>query len=540
MNRDPSESIHQGYTASSGCIVGRIAICLPRPHPADQGGTPSRERRRLLDAVKTASSQLRLLKSGVDRLAAQILEFQIELLEDRHLIDPVLDRLDRGQSGPDAWRAELDAQISDYQTADDELFRSRANDFIDVRDRVLSILLSNQECSAKCEPGAIYVSENLTPSRFLEIDWTCFDGIALARGSAACHVALLARARRVPMIYGLGDAITQLHHGAEAVLDADAGRLIQFPGPKTFEKYSQVMEKKREEAKAMPNYLTKQAVTSSGEHIHMGINVDNIEELKDVDPSHCDGIGLVRTEIMFAATDHLPDEEEQYRLYKKLLEWAKGRPVIIRTLDAGGDKPIAGLTHEGETNPFMGLRGVRLSLAHPDVFRVQLRALARAAEHGMLKILLPMITEPSELNRVRNLLTQEVQALEGRGIAARTPPLGIMVEVPAAALRVHAFQADFFSIGSNDLIQYATAACRDCMEVAGLQDPLNPAVLELIRRVVVYGAAAGKEVSLCGDMAAMPQYIPTVLDAGLRSLSVPPAVLGPIKKAVAQYGARHG
>ncbi len=228
----------------------------------------------------------------------------------------------------------------------------------------------------------------------------------------------------------------------------------------------------------------------------------------------------------------LPDEEQQRAAYARMLDWAAGRPVIVRTLDAGGDKPIPGLTIE-ESNPFLGLRGLRLSLKHPEVFRTQLRALCRAAVGGELKIMLPMVTVPAELAEARAHLDAVVAALAQAGIAHKRPPLGIMVEVPSVAVTPERFPADFFSIGSNDLTQYVMAAARDLNSVAHLADTANPAVLALITRVAAQGAARGIEVSLCGDAASDPALVPHLLRCGLRKLSASPAAVGRVKAAIA-------
>ena len=256
-----------------------------------------------------------------------------------------------------------------------------------------------------------------------------------------------------------------------------------------------------------------------------------------IDPAHCDGIGLTRTEFLFAhGLGEAVSEEAQFKIYAHLLDWARGRAVTIRTLDAGGDKPIPGLTPEGETNPFLGLRGIRLSLSRPDVFLPQLRALARAAARGPLKVMLPMVTVPREVEATRGLLQQVLAELAREGLPAAMPRLGMMVEVPAAALNVAAFDVEFYSIGSNDLVQYVTATSRDCAAVAGLHDPLDPAVLELIGRVVAHGSATGREVGLCGDMASDSRYLPALLDLGLASLSVAPSRLAKVKAQIARHG----
>jgi phosphotransferase system enzyme I (PtsI) len=242
----------------------------------------------------------------------------------------------------------------------------------------------------------------------------------------------------------------------------------------------------------------------------------------------------MRTEFLFQGREKLPTEEEQYQIYKRMVEWAAGKPVTIRTLDAGGDKPIAGLTEPGEINPFLGVRGVRLSLRHLDVFREQLRALARAAVAGNLKVMIPMVTVPEELARCRTLLEQALADLRREGREAQMPPLGMMVEVPAAALTIEDFNADFFSIGSNDLIQYVAAASRDEPQLADLARP-SRAVFSLIRHVVDYAGRSGRETSLCGDLAGDPEQVAALLDQGLRTFSVVPGALGPVRAAIARY-----
>jgi phosphotransferase system enzyme I (PtsI) len=275
-------------------------------------------------------------------------------------------------------------------------------------------------------------------------------------------------------------------------------------------------------------------VTATGELVRVMINVTGLAELADLDPAKVDGIGLMRTEFLFQGREKLPTEEEQYQIYKRMLEWAAGRPVTIRTLDAGGDKPIAGLTQSGDINPFLGVRGVRLSLRRLDIFRAQLRALARAAAAGNLKVMIPMVTVPEELDRCRALLELAVEDLRREGQEAQMPPLGMMVEVPAAALTIEEFNADFFSIGSNDLIQYVAAASRDEPQLADLARP-SRAVFSLIGHVVNYANRSGREASLCGDLAGDPAHVAALLDQGLRNFSVAPGALGPVKAAIARY-----
>jgi phosphotransferase system enzyme I (PtsI) len=340
---------------------------------------------------------------------------------------------------------------------------------------------------------------------------------------------MLARARGIPMVVQLGsvsaDAETALLDGEGATLELDP--TSEQVG--LFERRREVHRNNRASARAL---LRRPAASWGGEKVRLLINVQRVEDLEHADAQYADGIGLMRTEFLLGGQAGLPDEETQYRAYDAVLRWAGKRPVTIRTFDAGGDKPVIGFTKDGEANPFLGVRGLRLCLVRPDVFAVQLRALARAAMHGNLKVMFPMVTTPEELEAGRNLFADVVGELQAEGIPAVLPELGIMVEVPAAALTIDHFKASFFSIGSNDLAQYVTACDRTNGSLAKLIDPLNPAVLELIGRTAEYGKRAGISVSLCGDMAGDPRCIPALLSCGLRELSVNPSALAQIKQTI--------
>jgi phosphotransferase system enzyme I (PtsI) len=535
------ERVFLGQAASDGVAIGTIALHRVGPAIAKAKGTPPRgtseeEQARLDRALVAAAEQLGQLIDKAGEAAGGIIEFQLALIEDSELIGPVRRLVDAGQPSLSAWRRILDAQAADYQAAEDEHFRARALDIADLRDRVADILADVGEPVVAAADQAIFVGADLAPSRFLEIDWQRYRGAALIRGSSASHVAILARAQGVPLVVGLDASAASLVDGAGAILDAEAGRLIQDPAPATRAHYVTRQAADAAEAVAQARYLLRPALTQRGEPVRVYVNIDDPRRLASFDAASCDGVGLTRTEFLFYEPGGLPDEAHQLAAYEALLDWAGDRPVTIRTLDAGGDKPIAGLTPEGESNPFLGLRGLRLSLARPDVFRVQLRALARAAVRGNLKVMLPMVTRPQEFEQACALFTEAVAGLQGEGVAAAMPSLGMMVEVPAAALNIAAFAADFYSIGSNDLVQYVTATSRDCAAVQALHDPLDPAVLKLIGRVVEQGVRTGKEVSLCGDMAADPRYLPALLDTGLRVVSVTPARLARVKAAIASYG----
>jgi phosphotransferase system enzyme I (PtsI) len=536
-DRQP-EVVFAGKVASPGLTSGRLRLHLRPKIEAPSAGSPAQEAARLDAALAAASSRLVELSRSGDAAAGAILEFQIALIEDDELLAPVRRAIAEGSSAPEAWRRVLDRQIADYQGAEDAYFRARSADILDLRDRVLETMAGPAvaEHEPACAEGLIFVGEDMAPSRFLEIDWGLYRGGALSSGSTNSHVAILARSLGVPLVVGLDLSLEKLASGMEAILDAEEGRLILDPGAATRRSLEERRARLTAESEAAAAFLPRPALTRSGRRIAVAINVDEPKVVESVDPRHCDGIGLTRTEFLFAGSAESRSEEAQFRVYARLVQWAEGRPVTIRTLDAGGDKPIPGLTPEGESNPFLGLRGIRLSLSRADVFRTQLRALSRAATYGPLKVMLPMVTVPREIEQTRGLLQEVLAELRREGLAADLPRLGMMVEVPAAALNVAAFDVDFCSIGSNDLVQYVTATGRDCAAVAALHDPLDPAVLELIGRVVAHGASTGREVGLCGDMASDPRYLTTLLDLGLTSLSVAPARLARVKAEIARYG----
>ena len=519
----------QGRSAAPGIALGPLVRLAPVEHGVRQYRSAAEGRQALLDALAASQEDLSALahQAGDDEAEA-ILAFQIALLEDDSLIAPALARIDVGDGANQAWSAAIDPEIASYDAAEDPYFRARASDLRDLRDRVLRHLAG--ETDQIVPPGVILAADDMPPSTFLATDWQD-GGLVLRRGSPSSHVAILARSRGVPMIVGVD--VDHLEDGADALLDADAGLLIVDPDANMRASFDQ---RRAEQSKARQAAapFSGPALTTTGELVRVMINVTGLAELEGLDPAHVDGIGLMRTEFLFQGREKLPTEEEQYQIYKRMLEWAAGRPVTIRTLDAGGDKPIAGLTQPGEMNPFLGVRGVRLSLRRLDVFREQLRALARAAVAGNLKVMIPMVTVPEELDRCRTLLEQALDELRREGLEAQLPPLGMMVEVPAAALTIEDFNADFFSIGSNDLIQYVAATSRDEPQLADLARP-SRAVFNLVRHVVNYADSCGREASLCGDLAGDPAQVATLLDQGLRIFSVTPGAVGPVKAAIARY-----
>ena len=535
----PADAAHGGRSipalaASPGLAIGILHVLDSSGAGDRQPGDPSTERAELDVAVVRTIERLRELAGASGGLGRDVIGFQISLLEDEEFLGPVWAEIDAGSAADRAWLHYLAGEISDYESASAAYLRDRAADLRDLRDRVALALAGDTRSDPDPLPEqCVLVAHELTPSRFLELDRSRIVAVATYSGSPAGHAAMLARACGVPMLVQLARDAEEVAPGIEAVVDADEGRLVLAPPQAIRERYSLRIEQRRARDRDAVKHASRPARTHAGTRIQVLVNVDDPAGLTGFDPSHCDGVGLTRTEFLFHGAAALPDEETQLDCYRRLVAWAQGRPVTVRTLDAGGDKPISGLTIEGESNPFLGLRGVRLSLAHPEVFATQLRALARTAASGELKVMLPMVTKPAELDEARRLLSAEVRALRSAGTDAAMPRLGMMVEVPAAALTIEAFDADFYSIGTNDLTQYVLAAARDSTAVAGLLDPLHPAVLELIARVTRAGERSGREVSVCGEMAARPECLRALLDAGVRVISVPPAAVASTKVSVA-------
>jgi phosphotransferase system enzyme I (PtsI) len=519
----------KGQPASGGIASGPLIVLGGHRQKRISSGDPKIELSDLHKALAAAAIDLAALISRVDKDGGEILAFQLAFLEDDTLKSAVEALIMGGSAADEAWRKVVDDETGGYETADDEYFRGRAADIREVRDRVLRYLDGSSEATGA--PGAILIGEELGPTLFLETDWSGGGGVLLTAGSASSHVAMLARARGVPMIVGLGNINLNGHR--EAIIDGETGIAVLSPSRAERQRFGAKLQELNDRTIREAEFRYRQGMTGDGERIEVMINVASADEVDHIDISTCDGIGLMRTEFLFRDGAPLPDEEQQYQAYRKLLLWAGNKPVTIRTLDAGGDKPIGGITPESERNPFLGKRGIRLTLAQPKIFMSQLRALARAAVHGRLKVMIPMVTVPAEIAETARLVDMAVRELDAEGIANARPPIGIMVEVPAAAITPELFaEAAFFSIGSNDLTQYVTAAARDEASVAALNDPAHPAVLKLIAAVAEFGRKRSIPVSLCGDMASEPCYLEALLTAGIKSLSVAPSAIARVKAAL--------
>lgn len=522
-----AEETFTGLSASAGYASG--AIFLARQghagHYARKASAGAEYENLEQSIALAAEATARLMESAEDD-AADILEFQLAMLGDDTFATAARPLIDGGMAADRAWSEVLDAEIKGYAESEEEYFRARAADLMDIRDRVLGILRGDS--ADVIPPGSIFVADDITPSHFLGHDWND-GGIALRKGSVTSHVAMLARQRGIPMIVGIGEK--PVDSGSPALLDAVAGHLVLRPQAASHHAFLGRRRAHDDHTAFAAGFADKPARTADGYPVTVLVNIADPAETEAIDIAHVDGVGLMRTEFLYG--NGLPDEEAQYLAYRKVAEWAKGKPVTIRTVDAGGDKPVAGFT-ESEANPFLGVRGIRLCLAKPEVFSVQVRALLRAAVFRNIKVMLPMLSVPEELEQARAIFEAELAALRDADVPAAMPELGIMVEVPAVAITPGRFErASFFSIGSNDLTQYVMAASRDSGALSYLAKTDDPAVMALIANVARHGAERGIPVSLCGDAASDPALLPALLAAGVTTLSVAAARIGVIKAAIA-------
>ncbi|MGZ2380692.1 phosphoenolpyruvate--protein phosphotransferase [Rhizobium leguminosarum] len=498
-------------SASPGIASGPAFLAEEPKAPSAAGGFGALEK-----AIDISIGELERLADGADAESRDIIDFQIEVLRDPTIAEATGARMEADENVVFAWVATLDAYIGELEAADEEQMRARAVDILDIKNRVLGALAGTP--TADFPPGSVFVGKDMEPSRFLAHDWSKGGGIALFAGSTAGHVALLARAKSVPMVVGTGRFSAA--DGDPVRVDGDAGAVVLKAGGMLIPAPGQAPASDTQTESG-------ELHTADGVPIQLSININDPAEIDALDPATA-GVGLMRSEFSVTSVADAANEERQLAIYRRVLERAGDRPVIIRMLDIGGDKPLAGL----EALPALsasGLRGIRLLLARPEIARVQARALLRAAVFGRLSVMLPMVTFPDEIDRMRELFREEAEKLGRRALPHRMPPIGMMVEVPAAALMLDTFgSAAFFSFGTNDLTQYLAASAR--ADIDADAGKAAPAVLRLLAQAAKL--SAGKPVSICGDMAGDPSYLPGLLAAGLRHFSVAPARRPAIRSAI--------
>jgi multiphosphoryl transfer protein len=520
-----------GIPVSPGLAVGCIVqLCHELPVASELGAGASHERTRLDAALADARGEIAALK---DRLGAnpqaQILDAHVELLADPELIDLAIAGLDGDQSAGFAWQQAYTAYAARLEALASPLLRERANDVRDVGHRVLALLAGARPAVKAAVAEAILVADALTPSEIAGLDRAQVVGMVTVGGSAISHAAILARSLEIPAICGIDVAVRSLADGTLVILDGDRGTLHRDPSAAELARARECRARLAEARTAERAAASAPAMTADGHQIEVAANVRNAEEAAAAVAEGGEGVGLLRSEFLFAERDTAPTEDEQAAAYGAVATaLGRGRRLVIRTLDVGGDKPLRYQPLPAEANPYLGLRGIRVSLEQPELLRIQLRAILTAAPLGDLHVLFPMVATLDELRAARRLLDAEARA------GAAGVKVGIMIEVPSAALIAEhlAPEVDFFSIGTNDLTQFALAMDRSHPRLASRADGLHPAVLRLIAMTVEAAHRHGKWVGVCGGLAAEPLALPALVGLGIDELSVPVPAIAAVKARV--------
>jgi len=521
--RSDDPNLVVGVAASPGLAVGEVFQVRHTELQVTEAaeGDPQQERARLDEAVGQARSQLEALQARLhgERAAdkAAIFAAHQELLDDPDLLDIAYSALAKGKSAAFAWQRAFSTHADRLANLRNELLAARANDLRDVGRRVLTLLTGAEPERQEPPVNAILVAEELTPSDTASLDRNRVRGFCTTLGGATSHVAILARSLDIPAVAGIEPRALELPNGTPVILDGGKGTLRLNPSPEEVARIRQTQEQWADRRQIDLAAAHQPAITLDGQRVEVVGNIGGLADAEQIPGLGGEGVGLLRSEFLFMERNTAPSEDEQFEAYKAIAE-ALGpeRPLIIRTLDVGGDKPLSYLPIPKEDNPFLGERGLRVGLDRPEMLRTQLRAILRAAAFGKVLIMFPMVGLLSELRDAKAMLEEERQQLNVAPI-----PIGIMVEIPVAAVMAAQFarEADFFSIGTNDLTQYTLAMDRGHPKLAPKVDGLNPGVLRLIAWTVQAAHAEGKWVGVCGGIASDPQAVPLLIGMGVDELS---------------------
>ncbi|HPX60630.1 MAG TPA: phosphoenolpyruvate--protein phosphotransferase [Deltaproteobacteria bacterium] len=519
-----------GVTAAPGLAVGRIFQLRHARLVIDDSDSdnPQQERTRLDDALAQAHLQLDALRASLhaQRAAdkAAIFAAHQELLDDPDLLDIAHSALAKGKRADFAWQCAFTTHADRLAGLRNELLAARANDLRDVGQRVLKLLTGVQPEAPAIPEDSILVAEDLTPSDAASLDRRLVRGFCTTNGGATSHVAILARSLDIPALAGINPHALDIPNGTPAVLDGASGSLRLNPPEESISEIRAQQIRQQERKQLDMDTAGQPAVTTDNQRVEVAANIGSLADAREVIGLGGEGVGLLRSEFLFMERSTAPDEQEQFETYRAIAEALEGRPLVIRTLDVGGDKPLSYLPIPKEDNPFLGERGLRVGLERPEILRTQLRAILRASTFGNIRIMFPMVGLLSELRDARAILEEERSRLGVAPVQA-----GIMVEIPAAAMMAAQFarEADFFSIGTNDLTQYTLAMDRGHPKLAPKVDGLNPAVLRLIHWTVQAAHAQGKWVGVCGGLASDQDAVPVLIGLGVDELSASlPAIPG--------------
>jgi phosphotransferase system enzyme I (PtsI) len=537
----PQDTILIGIGASPG-------IAIARSHLLNRARVAGLERRILpaeIDAeiatfraaVEKAKAQLHEVKvHAADQHAEHlyIIDTHLLILDDQLLLNDTIELIRTELLNAEGALGRTLRRLRQvFESIGDEYLRERRSDIDSVGDRLMRNLLGEVRESLEGLVGqAIVVAHDLSPADTMQLDRSKVVGFVTDVGGRTSHTAILARSLSIPAVVGLENVTTQVSSGEPMIIDGTAGTVILNPSPATFREYLARKQHYEYLEKELLGYRTLPAVTLDGHRVALRGNVERADDIVSARAQGVEGIGLYRTEFLFMAANLPPDEEEQYLAYRTAVETMAPYPVTIRTLDVGGDKFVPELNLVDEANPVMGLRAVRFSLKEGALFRTQLRAILRAAAHGQVRVMFPMISGVAEIRACRHLVEKYRQELGHEGVSTGAVALGIMVETPAAVLvaDLMAREVDFFSVGTNDLIQYCLAIDRGNEHVAYLYEPLHPAVLRALQKVCEAARTAGIEVSICGEMAGEQLYALVLVGLGFSELSMNPVAIPRVKR----------
>lgn len=533
-----------GHGASRGSALGRARVRLPHVLEVLEEHIPAKavesEVARLHAAIATVRGEMFALRERLHGALAhevgEFLDLHSLLLDDPELLHGLDELIRTGRYSADyALRLQRDRIASVFQTMDDAYFRSRVDDIDQVIGRIHAAL-HRHDAGVSGVAGEILVTDNVAPAELAQLQSQGVMAIVTTTGSILSHSAILARSLHLPLVVGAAQAMQRINDGDVLAVDGASGRIVLEPDAADLRAHRGRVRELARERKQLHRLRREPTRTLDGVDIRLFANAESREDVAEAHALGAAGVGLYRTEFLFLQRQELPDEEEQFRVYRDVVLGMTGRAVTIRTLDLGADKADrTGLALRDEPNPALGLRGVRLSLARSGLLESQLRALVRASGYGPVRILLPMISSREEVRSVRSLLKRVTAELREQGHeVAEQVPLGAMIEVPAAAIALPTFigSVDFLSIGTNDLVQYLLAADRNNEALTHLYTPLHPAVLRLIRNVIQLSEKRGKPVAVCGEMAGDPHFAPMLLALGLSEFSLHPATLLELRRTI--------